>query len=47
MVTKEPIIPVMPIISFEEYKTVEPIKIAEERILPERRILDLGFWFNS
>jgi hypothetical protein len=37
----------MPIASLEEYKTADPTKIAAERMLPERRIFDLGFAFNS
>ena len=44
---REPTNPVMPIASFEEYKTADPKKIAAERILPERRIFDLGFAFKS
>ena len=46
IITREPIIPLIPIDSFEEYKTAEPTKIAAERILPERRMFDLGFAFS-
>ena len=46
MISREPIIPVILIDSFEEYKTADPTKIAAERILPERSIFDLGFAFN-
>ena len=46
MISRDPIIPVILIDSFEEYKTADPTKIAAERILPERRIFDLGFAFN-
>ena len=40
-------IPVIPIASFEEYKTADPTKIAAERILPESKIFDLGLAFKS
>ena len=39
--------PVMPTASLEEYKIADPKKIAAEIILPERRMFDFGFIFNS
>ena len=39
--------PVIPMVSFDEYKTAEPTKMAAESMLPESRILDLGFAFKS
>ncbi len=47
IITREPIIPVIPIDSFEEYKTADPIKIAADRILPESKMFDFGFAFKS
>ena len=47
IIIREDIIPVIPKDSFDAYKTVEPIKIADERILPESKILDFGLAFKS
>ena len=47
IITKEPIIPVIPRISFEEYNTAEPTKIAADNILPDNKMFDFGFAFRS
>jgi hypothetical protein len=37
------IIPETPAVSFEEYNNAEPMKIAEDRILPASNVLLFGF----
>jgi len=39
--------PIIPADSFEENKNVEPIKSAEDKILPESKVLDFDFFCNN
>ena len=39
--------PIIPNTSLEEYRNAELTKIADDRILPESKVFDLGFAFKS
>ena len=47
IIIREDIIPVIPSDSLDVYKTVEPTNIADERMLPESKILDFGLAFKN
>ena len=42
IIIRELIIPEIPAVSFEEYNIAEPMKIAEDSILPASNVLPFG-----
>lgn len=45
IIISDEIIPTVPMVSFDEYNTADPTKIAAERMLPASKIFDLDFAF--